>query len=417
MFDRRHLVFACALVFAVLTWGPNVSALAQPAAEQILEEFPIADDNDFLIVPVDVGPRRIRAIVDTGCSHLVYDESLRDLLGERRGFADAYTALGKARWEMFDAPRAKLGRLDMENADNHAENLVACQDLGHIRAFWGEDIRAVIGRPFLRQRVVRLDFNCGTMYFLTSSGPDAGRRLPIRVAKGRWFVPATIDGIGEIPLELDTGFIGVAAALHPTYVTALEAKGVIHDLGRLVTNDVATQQTLRKFRGPALTFGGLRHAGLVFRDCKPNTPSSLGLSFLTRYIITFDFPNDCMYVKPSKHFNKPSPDDVSGAARFGIYLKRQDGGVFIERVEAGSAAEASRIRAADALLAIDGRDVSRERFFVIHTLFMTNADSYHVKMRRGTTEFETRMTIRRPSAASTIHRHNGAENKTPMLCR
>jgi predicted metalloprotease with PDZ domain len=79
-------------------------------------------------------------------------------------------------------------------------------------------------------------------------------------------------------------------------------------------------------------------------------PSTLGVAFLRRHRVTFDFPNQVLYLAPSSHFEEEEAADMSG-----LHLLRLNGKTIVHSVDAGSPAEAAALQAGDVIESINGQ--------------------------------------------------------------
>lgn len=130
-------------------------------------------------------------------------------------------------------------------------------------------------------------------------------------------------------------------------------------------------------RSNGFTLGGYRHRGAVFH--RLNFPSSLGLDYLSRYKVVFDFPNRTMYLKPGRNF-----DHVDICDRLGLSLRRIAGTIEVKSVVPAGAAAKVGIEAGDCLLMIDG--VGAESLNIRDARRTLSTDGEHVLdlSRRGT---------------------------------
>jgi C-terminal processing protease CtpA/Prc len=81
--------------------------------------------------------------------------------------------------------------------------------------------------------------------------------------------------------------------------------------------------------------------------------SHLGLSFLSRHIVTLDFPNNRIYLKKGKGFKKDDETDMSG-----LHLLRISNQTVVYSVDEGSPAQKAGIRANDIILKVGDKDAN-----------------------------------------------------------
>jgi hypothetical protein len=373
------------IVVAIAALSVPAQSDAQVPESTIIEQFDIPDDGALMLLPVFTCGKHHLFVVDTGSSGVIYDTSLKHLLGSARETSLMRTTTRPIEVEWFDAPAAMLGRLDLCSPGRSGQvRPVGCVDLSLFRFVVGEDIRGVLGRSFLSKHVVRLDFDQGKILFLTSAGDDPGDAIPIVFDKERPYMLAELAGIGKTMLGIDTGIVGSSGCLHPVCTRTLKAKDLFTDLGAARSIGAGGVETSEHIcRLPWLQIGKFRHNDLIFCENAGGTPSAIGLSYLSRYVVTFDFRNHLIYLKPSRHFSRPEKDISAHSSSWGIWLTRDGGDVNIATVTEGSAAKAAGIKPSDVVLAVDGRDVSRMRLFAIHHLFPTDKSEFPIKVRRG----------------------------------
>jgi hypothetical protein len=101
----------------------------------------------------------------------------------------------------------------------------------------------------------------------------------------------------------------------------------------------------------------LEIGGNKFRDLVcPLSPhagvaSGLGLAFLRRHVVTFDFPNGLLYLRPGKRFETVEEHDMSG-----LHLLRKDNKTFVHSVDRESPAALSGVEPGDVIRNINGRE-------------------------------------------------------------
>jgi len=128
---------------------------------EILAEFTIAKNGDAILLPVKFKGKEYSFLLDTGSSHTVLDTSFRLALGKVKRTEKGITAKGTMDFEIFDAPKAYIGSFNLETCSE-----VTCLDLKMLNLIVGKNIHGIIGTDFLKEYVVKLDFDRGTLSFL-----------------------------------------------------------------------------------------------------------------------------------------------------------------------------------------------------------------------------------------------------------
>lgn len=350
----------------------------------VLQEFDIPTDGDTLLAPVSVNGRSRLFCIDTGCTGVIYDESLRPLLGNavRSASVDSVNTAFQA--QLFNPPDAFLGRLKL-NPDGSAEKWpVACIDLSDCRGALGYDIRGVVGREFLKRYVVRFDFDRGKLQFRTAPGDDAGVRLPILFVKNIPLIRVELPGGVPTYFQIDTGFVGDSGSLHEEHVRYLQNKGHLTPLGDIEMAGPKGKRTTRTLRLASLRIGNFEHTGLIFHEHSHNTPSILGLGYCIRYIMTLDLGNSAIYLKPSKGFaRREKAAHLNGCFRFGLAVAKRDGKAVVSFIMPGGPADNAGLLLSDVVLAVNGTDVSALRRFSILSLLTEAGRSVRLTVDRG----------------------------------
>jgi len=158
-----------------------------------IAEFKITKNRGPILLPVTFIEKDLLFILDTGSSLTVYDTSLRHELGKVKRIEKALTHGGLIKTEIFDAPDAFLGPLNLKDS-----NEVSCLDLKMLSLIEGRKISGIIGLNFLKRYVIQIDFDQGTLLFLEPLGeqhPEWGIELPLRYDTKGW--PQIIGNIPD----------------------------------------------------------------------------------------------------------------------------------------------------------------------------------------------------------------------------
>jgi predicted metalloprotease with PDZ domain len=114
------------------------------------------------------------------------------------------------------------------------------------------------------------------------------------------------------------------------------------------------------FRSQNLVFGEQRAA-------KTNAAGVLGLGFMRRYIVTFDFPSHLIYLRKSKFLDEPElVYDLSG-----LQLLAKNGRVVVAAVDQDSPAAKSGIKTHDMLRRVDGNEALPQDLYAIRRMLCT----------------------------------------------
>jgi hypothetical protein len=369
--NRLPLAHQFAVIFAVCVLGTGpvrICRAADPAASELSGEFTIGKDGRLVLLPVTLGPKTISCLVDTGASLCAFDTTLKEFLGQSRGTRNLQGAEGPFRVETFDWPNAKLGEQVLKTAQP-----VACLDLRHIRDATNEPVLGVLGMDLLRTARFQIDFDEGIFRFLPSR-PDNSRewgvQIPVRFKRdGPPLITACAAADVHDDFVIDTGAQG--NSLQEALFDALIDDGRIRK-GASFTSVAATRQVRgQRGRVDRFSIGPQEHRELRFSRLKY---SSLGLRYFSRYVVTFDFPDGCVYMRKGVHHLRPEPRATSG-----LTLKWQDRLPIVESVRADGPAARAGLARADVLVRIDGKEATEFDHFSLREL-LTSEPGRRVKL-------------------------------------
>lgn len=342
---RGRWLSAFTLAFAVSA----TSAFGQE--KRLTNAFPIDYSEEVvlrLIVRVTIGGIGYRFGVDTGASHTTFDYRLRRILRERAGSLRYLTAGGGRNQKMFAAPPAFIGSRSLPPLDE-----VVVDDLStRFRSTHDNRIDGILGMDALRKLVFQIDFDRRRLVLLDGLPRDAGAPFELDAEAAVPTLLGIIAHLGASRFIVDTGFQG-ELAVSRDHFAALTASGNLSPGG---TRPITTAAGLRNARWGILTsqfsIGGYNHRDVTLLEVPHNDHrlNVVGLDYLSRYIVTFDFPNNMMYLRPGASFNVLRP----AAGLLGVRLERAGHDVIIKSVFPGSRAASFGLIAGDVLKTING---------------------------------------------------------------
>ena len=306
----------------------------------VLAEFKIEKGGRDVLIPVRVQAQECLFVLDTGASHSVFDSSLRRFLDERIGVVEMRTAAEPVRLEQFDPPEAYVGKLDLREGGP-----IGCLDLQLIRRVMGRDVRGILGMGFLKNYVVKIDFDAGKVQFCQGDRrrhPEWGNAVRLYDSGGKVrgvpHVKGNLAGVGNVKFVLDTGRNVAGDLVAELFEKAMDTKA----LAEGPTATLAGTRRERKTRISRLVLGGFEQRELIMDEGNQNL---IGLGLLSRYVVTLDFPRMKMYLQKGQAFEKRDEMDMSG-----LHLWRIEGRTVVHSVDKSSPAEAAGIRPEDVVL-------------------------------------------------------------------
>ena len=253
-----------------------------------------------------------------------------------------------------------------------------------IRKASGYDIKGIVGMDFLRSCIIRIDFDHGKVAFLRSVGKHLGTALPFNTTDDyRPLIRPEIPGYGQEPFIVDTGCSCTGGICKKTYDELLRRQ-LIKPSGHsrcttLLGGDA--DENVAEFRSgilAALRLANWSHCDLRFDELASST---LGLGYLSRYIVTIDFPRQVMYLKEGLALTRPDKDDLSGLA-----LVRIKGETVVWGVRENSAAAIGGIKVKDVLIKMDDEKAEALSLFALRNALCCEGRTIRFTIRRGTEE-------------------------------
>jgi hypothetical protein len=336
------------------------------------QDFTVGTDGDPLIVPVTIKGKQYSFAVDTGCSYTFYDISMKSLLGPRVDTGGVESAHSRIALPRYRAPEAYLGSLPLPR--NHP---VIVADLSSSRRLMEIDIRGLLGMDFLRDYVMRIDFDRGILTFDDTIGSDPGQMLPLRCGK-TLNVPHVDGDVCGFPVqfEIDIGSVWTGdAALAHRFFDSLADHGRLERCGTTGSTAIGSSGSGSCGKVASLKVGRFEHRGLFVSSTLRN---SLGLDYWSRYNVTFDFPRQCLYFRESKQFDR--------APRFwwsGLNFIRRHGEVVVWEAEPGLPAAEAGIQKEDVIISLAGMQAAKTRLVDLWKPLYRRTPTVHITLKRG----------------------------------
>ncbi len=269
-----------------------------PIAEFAFEPFEkdsqlIEKDSHLIFLPGTIGSVSGSFIFDTGASHHVLDRRHEPLLGKRISSEPANTSDVPITVDVFNAPNLHIGPLAINR-----DTPVVVSELAHISAALGRDVDGILGAPFLRDRVITLDFDRGVMRVVHSADATPGSwgvPLQLRVdSNGLPHLPEVTVGTETMSFLIDTGMTA-SISLATSEFERLASQGVITDLDTSHSETASGKVDARWGRIETIRLGPFEHHSVRVIEARLNT---IGIAFLSRFQVTLDVTRRRMYLTP-----------------------------------------------------------------------------------------------------------------------
>jgi hypothetical protein len=246
-------------------------------------------------------------LVDTGSPVTVFAQSLAPQLGKRldtttlSNFGDHYQG------GFYAAPKLYLGRTPLITAGH----VLASDYVEQMSARTGRPLLGVLGMDCLQHYCLQLDFQAGKVRFLDPNRlhtTHLGQAFTLTFSSAGnsdsdYIRPFTrrcsLAGGPDCDLCIDTGANGDGALEPQLFRRELEARR------SRAGSDAPQDQEPNSVELPQCVWSGGTYTDLHLgkgRDSKEGDrgESSLGLAFLARHLVTFDFPHRIMYLRQTR---------------------------------------------------------------------------------------------------------------------
>ena len=399
------------LCFCIIFLFAGCATVSQKSPEEIdkpevLAEFSISGSPGLILLPVDFDGEEYQFVLDTGSSRAIFDVSLKDKLGKQISQIQGKDANGKPfTIEVFKAPHAHLDKLCLAR-----HWWVGVIDLEPVSSLTWQKIDGIIGMDFLKKYAVQIDFDNRKVLFLKSKRegnifsflgpainkhPEWGQPVSIRYKfrSNQPFVKGIIGNNISADFLIDTGFTGrffggfleskIFKRTFPKNIfkERTEKDVTIKGMANLDFNDIALAD---KF-----SLGPFEYEDIGFGE---HYRSLLGLEFLSRHLVTFDFPNKKMYLQKNDDLEtiNSEPLHVNG---FEFVLNRKNNNIYVQSVDPNGLAFVKGIRQNDIFIKLNEQDISSCSLNEFSHLLLSlppNINSLSITIKRNDTIKEIR---------------------------
>ena len=126
----------------------------------------------------------------------------------------------------------------------------------------------------------------------------------------------------------------------------------------------------------------------------PSYGVNMGAEILSRFVTTFDYSNERIFLEPIREFAAPFPIDGSGLL---ILSEGADLKILrVDRVQLDSPAAAAGVRAGDVITQIDGRPARDFNSDQVTHMFEQNGRTFRIGLKRGPRTFDVTFQTRVP---------------------
>ncbi len=278
----------------------------------------------FVTVRLEERRRTARLLVDTGSPITVLDKSLEPKLGKCLGTETLWNFGAKYEGSRYAAPKLYLGNTRLITDSN----ALASDIVGKMSARLGRPALGILGMDCLQHYCIQLDFKAGKMRFLDPDHLNTaklGQAFPMRFSSAgqthpEWFRPvihqSNLAG-GEDPnLLIDTG-CSDDGFLKPDLF-----RQVLQEQRSRRPADPTPDREPDIVGLPRCVWNGATYTDLCLGNGKDSPEgesgeNALGLRFLARHLVTFDFPHRTLYLKQISQGPLVNPEVIAAARKVG----------------------------------------------------------------------------------------------------
>ncbi len=342
---------------------------SQTNSPKVLAEFEYSGNTNHILVPVEFKGQIYQFALDTGAENTVFDICLKDKFKKHfpwpipRTFKLTLADGRKTKGEIFPVPEAKIGPLKLEGFP-----FVFVTDMNNIIPGDIRDFLGFIGMDFLKKYIVQIDFDNKKVIFFKGKKefdlfsmfkPKQNKhrewgepiQLKTKLFSNQWYVNGRLLDRIEDDFLIDSGWDGmdvidgnILKKVKPYVIKGVNDVNTKPYIVLPLSDDL---KILEKF-----SVGKFEYKNKVFQK---HFKSVLSLDFLSRHIVTFDFPNKIMYLKKGKNFNKQANIDITiHLTGFSINSESH----VVIQVDPNQSAYEKGVQEGDLLININSRDVS-----------------------------------------------------------
>jgi hypothetical protein len=327
---------------------PNIPTTPGQSVNNIEIKYPFGQGSGLMIMPVGIQKQEYLFIVDTGAYTTIFDKTLRNLLDKPEGIEKATTAAEPISVENFKSPELSVGPFIIQK-----DSQILCMDLQSLTMADGRQIRGILGMNFLKNHILQI--NPDKSYFSFLKSDTIGKYFPGQKINltfdntGRMKINGKILGNMTVEFIIDTGNNTTGTLNADTFEQLARQKDV-----KVAETYVVTGAGLRKtrvMRISRITIGSYEYKDVILGEATSNV---LGLDFLSRHLVTIDFPNKILYLQKAEQFDKKDEFDMSGLIL--LYVSNL---LKVYGVMPTSPAEKAGFSAGDVVIKIEGKDAAQ----------------------------------------------------------
>lgn len=362
-------IFSCCSELAVA----QVLGFSLPPGKTKVQ-FPIEVHNNLVVVPMILnGQLPLKFILDTGVrTSILTEKAYSDILNLE--YTRKYTIAGPGGEKLVDAYVTNNVSFDMPGVTGRGHAmLVLDKDYLELRNYLGTDVHGILGYELFSRFIVEIDYERKLLTLMQPERFKPGKKLkslPITIEDTKPYV--TVDISLNDSTHVNAKMLVDSGASHGIFLEegtdsliVIPEKNVSSIIGRglggVITGRIARIKSLQmngfllpdviaSFPDPNSYTDTVLVSRSVFRN------GSIGGEVLSRFTITFDFPQEKIFLKKNTGFKKDFYFNLSGLTvrAKGSRLKNFE----VSDVRENSAGYKAGVKTGDRILSVNGMPAS-----------------------------------------------------------
>jgi hypothetical protein len=337
------------------------------------------DFNDLglcITVPVTIGGKELRFVIDTGSTTTVFDDVITRRLPQIGSAAVEAGGAEKSDVKFFVGTRLVIGSI------SYRPEIVVGANLAALARNYGELTYGILGLDVLTNWSLDFDFEKESLRFLQKTDPPPTDRdfvtIPLRAEPGK--EPTVAANVGGIPIELliDYGN-NYSIGLSPQDWDKVFPSGNIGFKSKTKNFEgVETESTVARVK--RLDISKYSYTNLLAcRLATTNFHSRLGLPFFRRHHTILNYPEKIVKLRRTD-YKTEDERGMSGVRTLWSFERK----LFVNEVESGSKAAEAGLKPGDEIIAIDDKAVATLSQANVITLFQKgDGESLCLDVGRG----------------------------------
>ena len=266
----------------------------------------------------------------------------------------------------------------------------------------GVDLPGMVGFETFRRFVTQIDYGAHTITLIKPDAfdpKDAGTAVPIKFNGNTIEVPATYDGVPGT-FTIDTGNRG-SLILNSPFVAAHAQFAKYSTAPEATTGwGIGGPTKSHVIRGHDLVIGGETVAAPVVllatstkgADADPSQSGNIGGGVLKRFVVTLDYGNNRMYLKPVTQ----AVSDLDSFDRSGVWINQNADGYTVVDVTRGGPSDQAGLKVGDQIVSVDGKPATATPLYETRARLRNDAPGTVVKftVKRGSETKDISVTLK-----------------------